>query len=448
MFDALKFKEAGSNLKNYRLLNQGSFTEELFPLSKVNIFIGPNNSGKSRLLRELFIFFSTNQKSYDPNSLFFSEIDFGLVKYKQIEDAIEDVTEKAQELLSENVFSSMKSTIKSILSDIHRNSYNGKVFINDLAGIKEHLRSLFLNTGSEEYSPKVPVGVMVTRGVGEKEQQYDALTRDLIKNISDKINESIEILDKKVVYIPALRSLKDINSQSLKTRQQADYFSKEDLNYLDVFSGENIYNEIKDLLLGDNNEREKLKAFETFLSTVFYNNDKVELVARQFKDKEENKDLAKNYDLYIRIGSSKDYPIYNLGDGILATILLTFPLFKNADREGLFFIEEPELYLHPAFQRLIMEVFSGDYFPKSQIFLSTHSNHFLDFTIEGANNISVFTLQQNKGTKNNHQFTITNVLGPENHVLDLIGAKNSSVFLTNCTIWVEGITDRIICVNI
>ena len=32
--------------------------------------------------------------------------------------------------------------------------------------------------------------------------------------------------------------------------------------------------------------------------------------------------------------------------------------------------------------------------------------------------------------------------GPNTDLLDSLGVRNSSVFLSNCTIWVEGITDR------
>ena len=44
--------------------------------------------------------------------------------------------------------------------------------------------------------------------------------------------------------------------------------------------------------------------------------------------------------------------------------------------------------------------------------------------------------------KKNLHFTIENLSEGDNRALELLGVRNSSVFLTNCTIWVEGITDR------
>jgi len=42
----------------------------------------------------------------------------------------------------------------------------------------------------------------------------------------------------------------------------------------------------------------------------------------------------------------------------------------------------------------------------------------------------------------NAQFSIENVSNEDTSVLKLLGVRNSAVFLSNCTIWVEGITDR------
>ena len=40
------------------------------------------------------------------------------------------------------------------------------------------------------------------------------------------------------------------------------------------------------------------------------------------------------------------------------------------------------------------------------------------------------------------KFHVENISNEDNRSLQLLGVRNSSVFLSNCTIWVEGITDR------
>ncbi|WP_165760255.1 ATP-dependent nuclease, partial [Niastella populi] len=143
----------------------------------------------------------------------------------------------------------------------------------------------------------------------------------------------------------------------------------------------------------------------------------------------------------VKIGEHEE-PIYNLGDGIQSIIILTYPLFFNQDKNLKVFIEEPELHLHPGYQRILFETFLRPEFKHFEYFITTHSNHFLDLTLE-KNSISVYAFEQIKNNTEKPDFSIINVENSDTSVLSLLGVNNSSVFLTNCTIWVEGITDRI-----
>jgi predicted ATP-dependent endonuclease of OLD family len=113
----------------------------------------------------------------------------------------------------------------------------------------------------------------------------------------------------------------------------------------------------------------------------------------------------------------------------------------------LVFIEEPELNLHPGFQRLFIESLKN--INNIIVFFTTHSNHFLDMTFENNEDINVFSFDKNV-IKSSHSsksikpsFNVTNLSNPDFNLLANLGVKNSSVFLTNCTIWIEGISDRI-----
>jgi len=103
------------------------------------------------------------------------------------------------------------------------------------------------------------------------------------------------------------------------------------------------------------------------------------------------------------------------------------------------FIEEPEHYLHPGFQRIFMETLIKPEFDSFQYFITTHSNHFLDITLD-LEQISIYTFKRDQTDR---KFIIENVENEDSNILELLGARNASVFLSNCTIWVEGITDRI-----
>lgn len=131
------------------------------------------------------------------------------------------------------------------------------------------------------------------------------------------------------------------------------------------------------------------------------------------------------------------FPIYDLGDGLQGLIILTFLAFTQSEH-CLFFIEEPDLYMHPGLQRALVETLLDQ--PRHQYFMTTHSNHLLDMTLDYSN-MSIFLFRKNISDKK-VAFTVSNVSLPDTDVLRELGVRSSSVFLTNTTIWVEGITDR------
>jgi len=61
-------------------------------------------------------------------------------------------------------------------------------------------------------------------------------------------------------------------------------------------------------------------------------------------------------------------------------------------------------------------------------------------------NVSIYTfakeIEAGVGVEKTPKFRIENVSNEDFRSLELLGVRNSSVFLSNCTIWVEGVTDR------
>jgi predicted ATP-dependent endonuclease of OLD family len=185
------------------------------------------------------------------------------------------------------------------------------------------------------------------------------------------------------------------------------------------------------MLLGKQEEREKVRQFEDFLSLTFFNSQNVSLTPNIEDDS-----------IHVSIGN-EEWPIYKIGDGIQSLIILLYPLFFNQGKKLLIFIEEPENSLHPGLQRLFIETLMLDKFSSFQYFISTHSNHFLDITLD-IQSVSVYSFKRiKKETLKVDIFNIENVSNENSQVLELIGARSSSVFLSNCTIWIEGITDRL-----
>ena len=105
----------------------------------------------------------------------------------------------------------------------------------------------------------------------------------------------------------------------------------------------------------------------------------------------------------------------------------------------LFFIEEPDICMHPGYQRILLQVLAQH--NQHQYFITTHSNHLLDMSLDFSDTSLFLFKKQDEGDK--AVFNIKVASSGEESLLKELGVQNSSVFLTNTTIWVEGITDRL-----
>ena len=137
--------------------------------------------------------------------------------------------------------------------------------------------------------------------------------------------------------------------------------------------------------------------------------------------------------VYVKEGDDEDRAIYDLGDGIQSIILLTYKIFM-AESPTMFFIEEPEHFLHAGLQRTLIETFAKH--KEHMFFMTTHSNHFLDLAQE-RDDISIQQVSRVNG-ESKVQASLD-----YGELLNELGVRASSVLLANCSIWVEGVTDKL-----
>ncbi len=412
----------GEEFKSYHCTSKYDRENIIDSLSRINIFIGSNNSGKSRLLRTLF---SNNTYLFKNNSI--SEEEY-------------------------------KSAISSLLYEVYNDlnmRYHIPINISDeiRSIITIKLRNLILlnvNNGTTEQSINRCDSEMSEKNLHQALDKYET-RHNLPNRIYNQYNSNHEISKFKEKlksdhqynfifsrhYIPILRSLKGLSPREeiginsftdiYKSKTIEEYFEdNQNKPNLNIFTGLTLYEDVTKLLLGNTADRNKVRKFEQFLQDSFFEQE-VNIVPH----------LASKT-LHVKIGN-KEHPIHELGDGIQAIIILTYPLFMHEGENAIFFIEEPETHLHPGYQRLFIETLLHADFKNYQYFFTTHSNHFLDITLD-YDNISVYTLNRHS---EEDEFDVENVTSVDDNVLKLIGARTSSVFLSNCTIWVEGITDRI-----
>ncbi|WP_404394512.1 AAA family ATPase [Pseudoalteromonas phenolica] len=387
-------KDANDNVFNP---NTPWFLNEL---NHFNCFIGPNNSGKSRLIR-----FLCNLKHTD---IF---LDNKSETSQRIKDALDRLyPNNYMERRASNVTNIMQIKLFKELKK-ERNIINTK-----------DLFQTFKEVCPDQIN-------------GSTEHHYNSLSQvvnqDLAQLSRFKFDTELQDLNKinwKKTYIPVLRSLRPLGIEKtedfFKTRTIDDYFpqlnQQQNKPKINIFTGHSIYNDIQRALLGSHEERTKVAHFESFLSQKFFNHLPVTLIPKL------NDDV-----ISIRIGD-EERDICSVGDGIQSIIIITFPAFME-NQNTMFFVEEPEKFLHAGMQRVLVDTLSE--FKQHIFFFTTHSNHFLDLASE-RNDLSIYKVQrQEKKTALENQKNFK-------HILDELGIRASSVLLANSSIWVEGVTDH------
>lgn len=386
------------NLEGYSSDNDTETNyDEVIEIKRLNFFIGKNNAGKSRFLRELFRMHS-GQNLY--NSLQFRKLK-GFKKQLIINSQNIPLKNSPNYKHFINSESSLVPENVGSIIQIFENCLNYLVQFNQL-------QDLYSNNNIPQAKAK------------------------FIKEIEENINK---IFHNKKFYIPILRGMRPVTDLDEKypyiERAQKDYFKTQNkFNKENIITGECLYHELKIHLLGEPEQRELIKQYEEKLSQYFFDNEPVSLIPKHDQDV-----------VNIKIGQDKQFSISQLGDGLQQAIILTYEAFINKDETHAFFIEEPELHMHAGMVRQLMNFYLNE--TPHYYFFTTHSNHLLDMADESDQvMIQKFVKQPKVDSYKEFEFKIYRC-DRDRDLLASLGVRPSSVYLANCTIWVEGITDRL-----
>ncbi|NNP72780.1 AAA family ATPase [Acinetobacter defluvii] len=387
------------NLDGYSSDNEQDY-DQIIEIKRLNFFIGKNNAGKSRFLRNLF-------QSHNSQHFYQSDLFFKLCKIeKKLNDAIYNQTRKNPHYEHfKNSFNDLKENLT-----ISKKNQAVQIFNN----ILQYLSNLgVLNL------------LVRNNNVPQAKELF----------INQITTPSTSNFDQEKFYIPILRGMRPVteieNKQPYIERAQKDYFTNSQrFNTKSIITGECLYHELKIHLLGEPEQREIIKKYEEKLSQYFFDNETVTLIPKHDQDV-----------VNIKIGNDRQFPISELGDGLQQVIILTYETFIKKDETDAFFIEEPELHMHAGMVRQLMNFYLNE--TNHYYFFTTHSNHLLDMADESDQVIiQKFVKEPNKDDSNKFDFKIYRC-DRDRDLLASLGVKPSSVYLANCTIWVEGITDRL-----
>lgn len=362
--------------------------------NRLNLLIGPNNSGKSRFARTLITSDDNDLLIYDEStaSKLIEQYQFILDLYK------DDVTEHGIN--------------GSVLQSFIKGQPYSKTDINK---IFTSIRSLIVEASDRSRN----------RSGGSYPHIYPAVQSHVRTGGYEIPQDNLLIKSSNQYYIPILRGMRPLNTDNdaYLERTVKDYFPSAHEN-LNIITGHDIYQLLASHLLGKPEQREKIKNYEKLLSSEFFNGEEITLIPEYGKDT-----------VAVKLGSADQFPIYDLGDGLQQIIIITSAAYLNSE-ESIFTIEEPEISLHPGFLRQLALFLLNH--TSHTYFITTHSNSLIDLA-ELNDDITISRFR--KDHKSN-EFTIKNGVKDRELLLDL-GVKASSLYLSNSTIWVEGITDRI-----
>lgn len=125
-------------------------------------------------------------------------------------------------------------------------------------------------------------------------------------------------------------------------------------------------------------------------------------------------------------------PLQNLGSGTAQVIALAVLILSNTG--SLICVEEPEVFLHPALQRLLIDYLAS--LADERILLATHSAAMLD---RGLGPITAIANDQRDGV------TVSSVVSTVQAALLVqnLGYRASDLLQANAVIWIEGPSDRL-----
>ena len=139
----------------------------------------------------------------------------------------------------------------------------------------------------------------------------------------------------------------------------------------------------------------------------------------------------------LRESNDINFTLGELGTGVSQLIMLLSHLYLNKNKHLNIFLEEPEANLHPEALCKFLNIIDVE-FKNHSFFITTHSSAVIDQFKKGWN-IYKISRKNNSAT----ELKLCENLTDYYHLFDDLGIKASQILQSNLVIWVEGPSDRI-----
>lgn len=364
-------------IQNYRSIKKQEFSN----VGRIMVFVGENNSGKSTVLNALRSFNDSTIK-FTRNDFFHGSdlIKIGIMKH------IDGITERMQYLIQNNRYEKERSEFEKFYNkDVKRAGKLGsKIYFEEMKNYirfkyldNERLRkiTLVLEVSSDNKRSYSICSSNFSRKMRESIDENDLFVqsfKEILANIDDErkfveeASSSKESVTNSVfnMFLDSLENVDEVNNISLQDKKASE-LSIYDLNYLlseRMTEHSNSFLEIMN---------EKFK--ENYSSDLEIDWDFEQDLKSRINFSTKFKDVNSNQFDFMSTGSGTR-SIY------LISLLESFIEKRKevTSRNGLFLIEEPELYLYPKLEEKMGEIISK-ISDNNQVFVTTHSSTMLGY---------------------------------------------------------------------